>query len=85
MQDSLQRIHMILPPQVRTVDSRTFISEADLSAAGPVGRNMEHGLRTELAEEEATAELDGIAPIHEVSPSSFIASILELEEQQYVL
>lgn len=55
-----------------------------MSATGPSGRNLEHNLRTELAEEEATAELNGATPIHEVSPSSFIASILELEDQQCV-
>lgn len=44
----------------------------------------EHDVRNQLAQEEARNEQAGIVPLHDVSPSGFISSILELEEQQYV-
>jgi len=39
-------------------------------------------IRCELAEEELEKAKHGSAPIHEVSPSTFLQVGLELEEQQ---
>jgi len=42
----------------------------------------EHDVRSKIALQEAKDEEGGVVPIHDVSPSGFIATILELEEQQ---
>jgi len=44
----------------------------------------EHDVRNKIALQEAKDEESGVVPIHDISPSGFIATILELEEQQYV-
>ena len=41
-------------------------------------------VRLELAHEELESAKTGISPAHEISPSAFLQTGLELEEQQYV-
>ncbi|KAL0568608.1 hypothetical protein V5O48_013381 [Marasmius crinis-equi] len=45
----------------------------------------EHDVRLEYATKEAKEELEGIPPIHDVSPSAFMETGLAVEEQQRML
>ncbi|KAL0565172.1 hypothetical protein V5O48_016855 [Marasmius crinis-equi] len=45
----------------------------------------EHDVRLEYAMKEAKEEIDGVPPIHDVSPSAFMETGLAVEEQQRML
>lgn len=44
----------------------------------------EHDVRNKFALQEAIEEQSGVVPSHDITPSGFIVTLLELEEQQYV-
>lgn len=45
----------------------------------------EADIRLQLAEEDDEAAVEGEVPLHEISPSSMLFEMLDIEDQQYVL
>ncbi|KAL0567977.1 hypothetical protein V5O48_014022 [Marasmius crinis-equi] len=53
--------------------------------SNPSKGKSEHDVRLEYAMKEAKDEMDGVPPIHDISPSAFMETGLAVEEQQRLL